>query len=153
MNQKTANMHITIYSLIMTVIWSTLLTAVFAFLKWIRKDYGVCSAPGIVTLYAFSVIRLFVPLEMPWTKEIAVDVIYNPFYRFLSAEIGSPGNIKICTYHVIIIIWLTVAFFRVGRLIYNGHSVVIRYRSGAYEEDDKLNAVLEEVKASVGCSL
>lgn len=148
MNQRTGNMHITIYSLIMTVIWSTLLTAVFAFLKWIRKDYGVCSVPGIITLYAFSVIRLFVPLEMPWTKEIAVDVIYNPFYRFLSAEIGSPGSIKICTYHVIIIIWLTVAFFRVVRLIYNGHSVAIRYRSAYYEADDELNAVLEEVRAS-----
>lgn len=115
-------MQITIFSVWMTVLWSSILIIVFYLLRKKSILLDVCSVSGVLVLYLFCMIRLMIPIELPWTKEISGGELYNKMYDIIRYEI--PVGLGIHIYQVLLSIWfvgtiilLTKYFFQYSKLI------------------------------------
>lgn len=100
-------MQITIFSVWMTILWSSILILIFYFLRKKLILLDVCSVSGVLILYIFCIIRLMIPIELPWTKELWGGEIYNRVYDVVRYEVVSGINI----YQMFYLIWMAGAFF------------------------------------------
>lgn len=100
-------MQITIFSVWMTILWSSILILIFYVLRKKLVLLDVCSVSGVLILYIFCIIRLMIPIELPWTKELWGGEIYNRVYDVVRYEVVSGINI----YQMFGLIWMAGAFF------------------------------------------
>jgi len=100
-------MRITIFSVWMTVLWSSILILIFYVLRKKMVLLDVCSVSGVLILYIFCIIRLLIPIELPWTKELWGGELYNWVYDVVRYEVVSGINI----YQLFYLIWMAGAFF------------------------------------------
>lgn len=100
-------MQITIFSVWMTILWSSILILIFYFLRKKLVLLDVCSVSGVLILYIFCIIRLLIPIELPWTKELWGGELYNWVYEVVRYEVVSGINI----YQMFGLIWMAGAFF------------------------------------------
>ena len=80
-------MQITIYSVVMTVLWSSLLIVLFSILQRSRRLLDMCSVPGVTLLYLFCIIRMFIPMEFHWTVIIPSFHIYSTIQKFWNLNV------------------------------------------------------------------
>lgn len=106
-------MQITIFSVWMTVLCSSILIIIFYFLRKKSILLDVCSVSGVLILYLFCMIRLMIPIELPWTKEVSGGELYNKMYDVISYEI--PVGIGIHIYQVLLFIWIIGAVILLTR--------------------------------------
>ena len=102
-------MQITIFSIGMTILWSSILILVFYMLRKKSILLEACSVSGVLILYLFCAVRLMIPIELPWTKEVFGGEIYNRIYDVVRYEVVSSLNIQI--YQMFYLIWMAGAFF------------------------------------------
>ena len=100
-------MQITIFSVWMTILWSSILILIFYVLRKKLVLLDVCSVSGVLILYIFCIIRLLIPIELPWTKELWGGEIYNRVYDVVRYEVASGINI----YQMFGLIWMAGALF------------------------------------------
>ncbi|MBE5887177.1 MAG: M56 family metallopeptidase [Lachnospiraceae bacterium] len=100
-------MQITIFSVWITILWSSILILIFYFLRKKLVLLNVCSVSGVLILYIFCIIRLLIPIELPWTKELWGGELYNWVYEVVRYEVVSGINI----YQMFGLIWMAGAFF------------------------------------------
>ena len=100
-------MQITIFSVWMTILWSSILILIFYVLRKKLVLLDVCSVSGVLILYIFCIIRLMIPIELPWTKELWGGEIYNRIYDVVRYEVASGINI----YQMFGLIWMPGALF------------------------------------------
>lgn len=100
-------MQITIFSVWMTILWSSILILIFYFLRKKLILLDVCSVSGVLILYIFCIIRLMIPIELPWTKELWGGELYNWVYEVVRYEVVSGINI----YQMFGLIWMAGALF------------------------------------------
>ncbi len=100
-------MQITIFSVWMTILWSSILILIFYALRKKLVLLDVCSVSGVLILYIFCIIRLMIPIELPWTKEVWGGEIYNRVYDVVRYEVASGINI----YQVFGLIWMAGVLF------------------------------------------
>ena len=100
-------MQITIFSVWMTILWSSILILIFYVLRKKLVLLDVCSVSGVLILYIFCIIRLMIPIELPWTKELWGGEIYNRVYDVVRYEVVSGINI----YQMFGLIWMAGALF------------------------------------------
>ncbi len=100
-------MQITIFSVWITILWSSILILIFYFLRKKLVLLDVCSVSGVLILYIFCIIRLLIPIELPWTKELWGGELYNWVYEVVRYEVVSGINI----YQMFGLIWMAGAFF------------------------------------------
>ena len=70
-------MQLTVFSFLMSVIWSSI---IILFIHVFRKKQFFLNGFGLTTvilLYAFSLGRMFLAIEFPFTHEIPVPEIYR----------------------------------------------------------------------------
>ena len=100
-------MQITIFSVWMTILWSSILILIFYVLRKKLVLLDVCSVSGVLILYIFCIIRLMIPIELPWTKELWGGEIYNRVYDVVRYEVVS----GITIYQMFGMIWMAGALF------------------------------------------
>ena len=101
-------MQITIFSVWMTILWSSILILIFYVLRKKLVLLDICSVSGVLILYIFCIFRLMIPIELPWTKEVWGGEIYNLVYDVVRYEVVSGINI----YQMFGWIWMAgVVFF------------------------------------------
>lgn len=100
-------MQITIFSVWMTILWSSILILIFYVLRKKQVLLDVCSVSGVLILYIFCIIRLLIPIELPWTKELWGGELYNRVYEVVRYEVVSGINI----YQMFGLIWIAGALF------------------------------------------
>ena len=105
-------MQITIFSVWMTILWSSILILIFYVLRKKLVLLDVCSVSGVLILYIFCIIRLLIPIELPWTKELWGGEIYNRVYDVVRYEVASGINI----YQMFGLIWMAGALFFLTKL-------------------------------------
>ena len=103
-------MHISLFSILMTILWSTLLIALFLMLRKKVSLLHVCSIQAIILLYLFCAVRLAVPIELPWTKVVSG----GRFYRWLYWILGYPIGV-FPVYEILLFIWLAGAVWNLGK--------------------------------------
>ena len=98
-------MQMTIFSVWMTILWSSILILLFYGLRKKSILLEVCSVSGVLILYIFFIIRLLIPIEFPWTKEVWGGWIYNWVYNAVRYEIKVGVTLQL--YQLFFILWIT----------------------------------------------
>ena len=109
-------MKITFFSVMMSILWGSVLILLFSLLRKKKSLAEVCSITGVVILYVFCAVRMLIPVELPWVMIIPNETIYNPLfnairYRVLGISIGE----------ILVTVWLLGTVIQTIRLI-------VRYR-------------------------
>lgn len=58
-------MQVTFYSVMMAVLWSSLFVIIFSVLQKSYYFINISSVYGVVLLYLFCTVRMFIPVEFP----------------------------------------------------------------------------------------
>lgn len=103
-------MQVTVFSVWMTVLWSSILISVFYVLRVKMVLYDLCSVTGVIVLYLFCFARMLLPVEFSWTRVIAVSKVYNKIFDVLQNKIYM--GMELCVYHLVALVWLTGAVLR-----------------------------------------
>ncbi len=111
-------MQITFFSFSMAVLWSSLLiTMIYLF----RKNYlsiQFYSISGLLLLYVFCLIRIVLPLEVPFTKVVVSKYGYNQMVHFFQMSLweGNGYHLKVGT--LLFGLWAIGAVIKILRYTY-----------------------------------
>lgn len=93
-------MRANIFSVLMTILWSSVLITLFSFLRTRTKLLHICSISTVILIYLFCAIRLAFPFEVPWAHVVSGGAVYNGMYRALRFKTG-PVRI----YEILFAVW------------------------------------------------
>ena len=108
-------MHITFFSVWMTVLWSSILILIFYVLRTKYQLIDICSVSGVIVLYLFCMIRMIIPVEFPWTKIIFGGELYNRIYYFSCVE-RTIGN-DVSVFDLLCLLWYAGTFLIILRYV------------------------------------
>ena len=134
-------MQITIFSVWMTILWSSILILIFYVLRKKLVLLDVCSVSGVLILYIFCIIRLMIPIELPWTKELWGGEIYNRVYDVVRYEVASGINI----YQMFGLIWMAGALFFLIKLTIRYIKLTKMLDRITVKKDERAESVLTAV--------
>ena len=139
-------MQITIYSVVMTVLWSSLLIVLFSILQRSHRLLDMCSVSGVILLYLFCIIRMFIPIEFRGITVIPSVHIYSTIQKFWNLNVPMENLDGIKVIHLLIAVWIIVSivlfvhlgaeYLRAGRRIAELSCV----------KDEEINRVLKEIE-------
>jgi len=108
-------MSITFFTFVISIFWSSMLIVALYFL---RKKYSVHKKAEVFclfTIYLFCVLRMFLPVDLPFSKGISMEGVYSEFYRYLYLEKIRVGDLQIPFAVTLAAIWISVAVFLLWR--------------------------------------
>lgn len=94
-------MKVNIFSVLMTILWSSVLIAFFPFLRTRTRLLHICSISSVIMIYLFCAIRLACPFEVPWVQVVSGGAVYIGIHGVLNFKVG-PVRI----YEILFAIWL-----------------------------------------------
>lgn len=137
-------MHVTYFTIAMSVLWSSVVFLIFYLLRRKNIVLEVCSVSGIVALYLFCMIRLFVPLEFPWTRMIYGGKWFNQFNDFVQTQV-TLFSMKITIIQLLFFVWGIGAVAGILSCFIRYFCLVRLLKKLPKCEDDTVNEVLHEI--------
>ena len=137
-------MTITIFSFLSALLWSSLLIVAIYLLRHTRfkQHFGVLS---MVMLYLFCAVRLFLPIEFPYTLIAADSVIYPRIYSLLMQDFANrPLLILLCC------LWLLGFCELLFRYVRQYRKAIYSITHYAEPWDERTAALLEQVQRQTG---
>ncbi|MGI6180567.1 MAG: M56 family metallopeptidase [Agathobaculum sp.] len=137
-------MTITIFSFLSALLWSSLLIVAIYLLRHTRfkQHFGVLS---MVMLYLFCAVRLFLPIELPYTLIAADSVIYPRIYSLLMQDFANrPLLILLC------FLWLLGFCELLFRYVRQYRKAIYSVTHYAEPWDERTTALLEQVQGQTG---
>lgn len=138
-------MQITIFSVWMTFVWCNIFIVLCYILRKRSVLLNLSSMTGIIILYLFCLIRLVVPVELPWTKVVSGGSLYNFLYQIFGCEITCVARHEIYVYHIFVVAWGVVMAVLLTRYLIQYHRVVSYFSEMEKTEDTELNNILDEI--------
>lgn len=139
-------MQITFFSILMTFFWSSVLIVLFYLLRKKFALLDVCGITGIIFLYIFCMVRMFLPIEFPWTKIITNDSLYNWLYSLLWREILNVFGKKIFIYQIILFSWVFIALYLMVKYLVQYIRIASYFDSLKVTDDLEMIEVLNEIQ-------
>lgn len=136
-------MQITLFSLFMSVIWSSVL-AVFNY--FCRKKHFFIRQLGITNLlflYLFSIVRMVVPYKFSFTRVIPSQGALDDLYR--SAYVNKIEGTQISFLSVLAIIWAGVSVVLLLRFVFQYRNAMKEFSSYSICEDEQCKRVFNRV--------
>lgn len=138
-------MQITIFSVWMTFVWCNIFIVLCYILRKRSVLLNLSSMTGIIILYLFCLIRLAVPVELPWTKVVSGGSLYNFLYQIFGCEITCVAGHEIYVYHIFVVAWGVVMAVLLTRYLIQYHRGVSYFSEMEKTEDTELNNILDEI--------
>ena len=138
-------MQITIFSVWMTFVWCSIFIVLCYILRKRSVLLKLSSMTGIIILYLFCLIRLAVPVELPWTKMVSGGSLYNFLYQIFGCEITCVAGHEIYVYHIFVVAWGVVMAVLLMRYLIQYLRVVSYFSEMEKTEDTELNNILDEI--------
>lgn len=136
-------MHITFFSVLMTILWSNILILLFYIIRTKTSLLGVCSVSGVIVLYLFCLIRMLLPIEFFWTEVITAPQIYNKIYDLFSYKLNI--GIELHIYEWLLVISLMGTVFIMLYTISQYVKVIRYFNSLETTRDKKALDILENI--------
>lgn len=93
-------MKANIFSILMTILWSSVLITFFSFLRAKTKMLHICNISTVILIYLFCAIRLTFPFEVPWARVVSGGAVYNGIHNVLYFKANS-----VRVYEILFAIW------------------------------------------------
>lgn len=139
-------MQLTVFSFLMSVIWSSI---IILFIHVFRKKLFFLNGFGLTTvilLYAFSLGRMFLAIEFPFTHEIPVPEIYNRFYQIIRTDCIAIGKHDVRILDIGLCLWILVSvvliIIFIARYLFAKHTFI----SHRLIHNDKLVHILSDIQ-------
>lgn len=136
-------MSANIFSVLMTVLWSSVLIIFFSLLRTRTRLLHICSISTVILLYLFCAVRLVLPFELPWTHVIAGGRIYNAIHKMLVYKIN---DIRIC--ELLFGLWIIGMLFQLVRYFTRHHKAMNYFREMPQEKSLAGQEIMDEVDRS-----
>ena len=140
-------MQITIFSVWMTFLWSSVLILGIYILRKRSVLLNLCSMSGVILFYLFCIVRLLVPVELPWTKVVVGGKLYNWLYNVASYNAGTVKH-PVPVFTVVLEIWAVVAVFLIGRYALQYRRTHAYFGSIPAVWDPEICQILEEIQSA-----
>lgn len=138
-------MQVTVYSVIMTVLWSNLLIISFSILQRNHRFLDICSVSGMIMLYSFCVIRMFIPIEFSWVKIINVNPIFNTLQKFFNTSVPLIAYDGVEVIHILFSIWSIISMILLIQLVLNYFRLNRNIANLSCTKDEKFDEILREI--------
>lgn len=138
-------MQITVYSVIMTVLWSNLLILFFSILQRNHRFLDICSVSGMILLYLFCIIRMFIPIEFSWVTIIHFNQIFNALHNFFNTRVPLTLYDGVEVRHLLLSIWIIVSIILLIHLVLNYFRLNRDIANLSCTKDGKLDEILREI--------
>lgn len=145
-------MHITFFSFMSSVVWSSVLIVGIYFLRKIHRFKSGFGLSALVLLYIFSIVRMFFPWEFPQTIEIGVEKVYPSIYRFLTNDRIGSEYFHFSLLHMLSVIWLVGASALLLRYVAGYRKTMHSIMKHASPCGEREMVSFETVKRDVGKS-
>lgn len=110
-------MQITLFSFFIATGWSSLFTLLIYFFQKKYISMSFFSVMGLLQLNLFCILRMLLPLEMPFTKVVSFQGIYASIIYFFNQPIKVLRNrFTITIGGIILVFWLLSSLFLLVRL-------------------------------------
>lgn len=110
-------MQITVYSVFTTVIWSSLLIIIYSVIRNNNVFIDVCGISGIIALYSFCAIRLFLPIEFSWTKVVTIEWLDRLVEKVLFRNACTILKNDITVEFLLFVVWIVIAIIKLVYLL------------------------------------
>ena len=136
-------MQITLYSLLMSVIWSSALAAFTYFCR--KKQYFIrqLGITNLLLLYLFSIIRMMVPYKFSFTKVIRSEGAFSDFCG--SVYQNKIGTTRISFMSAFVVIWVIVSAVLVLRFICQYMKVMKEVSTYSICEDEQCMRIFQQI--------
>lgn len=134
-------MKISVFSVLMTILWSSVLIALFYFGRTKTKLLHVCSISTVILLYLFCAVRITLPIELPWTCVVPGGAVYNGLRNVLYYEVGS-----VRLYELFLVIWFIGIAYNLSKYLIRYHRVIRYIRSIQKAESKESRKILDELE-------
>lgn len=136
-------MQITLYSLLMSVIWSSALAAFTYFCR--KKQYFIrqLGITNLLLLYLFSIIRMMVPYKFSFTKVIRSEGAFSDFCG--SVYQNKIGTTRISFMSAFVVIWVVVSAVLVLRFICQYVKVMKEVSTYSICEDEQCMRIFQQI--------
>lgn len=128
------------FSVLMTILWSSVLISFFAFSRTRTKLLHICSISTVIMLYLFCAIRLVFPVEVPWAHVVSGGAVYRRIHRALTFKAG-PVRI----YDILFTIWLIGMLISLGWYLAQYRRAVCYFRELPRKKSGMGREILDEV--------
>lgn len=136
-------MHITFFSVWMTVLWSSILILIFYVLRTKYQLIDICSVSGVIVLYLFCMIRMVIPVEFSWTKVIFGGTLYNKIYYFFCIERNIGNDISV--FDMLRFIWYLGAFLILPHYVIQYVKVARYFGDMPVQRNSKAAQIADEI--------
>lgn len=136
-------MQITLFSLFMSVVWSSVLVIFSYFCRkrhYFIRQFGITS---LLFLYLFSLVRMFFPYQFPFTKGVSVNVVLAGIYNAIYLDARDAGKIPLL--FVLFAVWAVVSAALIAEFIIRYAAVMKRLSSYSVCEDEQCTRIFRQV--------
>lgn len=133
-------MEANVFSVLMTILWSSVLISFFALLRTRTRLLHICSISTVIMIYLFCAIRLAFPFEVPWARVVWGGAVYNRIFRMLNFRAG-PVRI----YEILFAIWFIGMLISLVRYLAQYRKALRHFRELLQEESRLGQEILDEV--------
>ena len=107
----------------------------------------------VALLYAFSIGRLFLAIEFPFTHEIPVPEIYNRFYQVVKTDRLAFNEYGISFVDAFLTLWCTVSVILIAVFLARSLIAAKHMRSMRFIADSQSESILTEIQQKFCCRL
>ena len=133
-------MEISVFSVLMTILWSSILIALFYFLRTKTGLLHICSISTVILLYLFCAIRIALPIELPWTHVVSGGPVYRAIRNILYYKVGS-----VRIFELLLVIWLIGIVYHLSKYLIEYHNVMRYISSIPKAESEEGKKILKEL--------
>ena len=136
-------MQVTLFSLLMSVVWSSVLAA-FNYLC--RKKHFFIRQLGITNLlflYLFSIVRMLVPYEFSFTRQIPSSEIFSGLYK--DADLNEIGTSQISVLPALAVVWALVSVALMIRFVWQYARAMAEFSTYSVRDDEQCQRVFNRV--------
>lgn len=134
-------MEISVFSVLMTILWSSILIALFYFLRTKTGLLHICSISTVILLYLFCAIRIALPIELPWTHVVSGGPVYNGIYSVFFLH--KFGFIRL--YELFLVIWIIGIAYHLAKYLVEYHNVMRYIRNIPKADSEEGKKILKEL--------
>lgn len=109
-------MQVSLFTIVMTIIWSSVLIIVFYILRKKLMVFEACSITGIIAIYLFCAVRMLLPVELPWTKVVSGGIVWNSLHTITSATINLSDSISFNIGQALLLIWIVGFLYKIAKI-------------------------------------
>lgn len=106
---------------------------------------NLCSVTGIIFIYLFCLVRMLVPIELPWTIPVSGGRIYNRVYWIMKQELFHFLEHPVTVAHVIAGIWLAGVLMLLLLYIRQYYKAFIYFGQIKQTSDPEVQAAFQKV--------